>query len=434
MSDRHDDDAERVVLGSLMVTPKWVDDTLATGITPEDFYQPAHELVFAAILAANRAGEPHTAVDVAQRLGGDIRRVGGASYLHDLISSVPTAVNGPFQAGKVVALARLRRAQELGAKLVEDAANANADDADEVIEGMRALFDERTQSRQARELDSFETLMTEAMERWETPDADVLPTGLLDLDEKFNGGLRPGHLAIFAARPAVGKSVAATVIAAHVARAGRSVLMASLEMSKAEVTDRIAANVAGVDLERITRRTLTEIDWKRAAKALGDIAGWRLAVDDRPGLTVNQIRSKARDLARRPGGLDLLVVDYLQIVAPADRRDQRHLQVGRIAEDLRAVSKELGVPVLALAQINRAAMARADSRPTMADIRESGAIEAHADEIVLLHRDDENAPGEIEFNVEKNRHGRTGRVAFAWAPHHSRIASIARWQDEPRTA
>jgi replicative DNA helicase len=434
MSERHDTDAERVVLGSMLLTPRWVDDILATGIAAGDFYQPAHELIFDAVTAANRAGEPHTAVDVAQRLGQDIRRIGGAPYLMDLIGSVPTAANGPFQAGKVVQLARLRRAQELGAKLIDDAGKANPDDADEVIEGMRALFDERTQSRQARDLESFETLAAEALDRWETPDTDVLPTGLTDLDEKFNGGLRPGHLAIFAARPAVGKSVAATVVSAHVARSGKSVLVASLEMSKAEVTDRVLANVAGVDLERITRRQLTEIDWRRASKALADIAGWKLAVDDRPGLTAGQIRSKARDQARSAKGLDLLVVDYLQIVAPADKRDQRHLQVGRIAEDLRAVGKELGVPVLALAQINRASTQRADTRPTMADIRESGAVEAHADEIVLLHRDDENSPGEIEFNVEKNRHGRTGRVAFAWAPHHSRIASIARWQDEPRTA
>jgi len=434
MSERYDADAERVVLGSMLDTPKFVDDILATGITGEDFYQPAHELIFDAVTRANAAGEPHTFVDIAQRLGADVKRVGGGPYLHDLVRGLPTAANGPFQARQVVALARLRRAQELAVRLQDAATKANVEDADEVIETMRGMFDERTASRTTKGLPSLDELMLRAMERWETPDTSALATGLTDLDSTLNGGLRPGHLAIFAARPAVGKSVAATVIAANIARKGKSVLIASLEMSADEVMDRVAANVGGVDLGRVTRHELNELDWRRMASAHGAMRGWNLRVDDRPQMTVQQIRSRARDLSRSPAGLDLLIVDYLQIVRAADRAEQRHIAVGRIAEDLRAVGKELQVPVMALAQINRAAMARADARPTMADIRESGAIEAHADEIVLLHRDDENSPGEIEFNVEKNRHGRTGRVALAWAPHHSRIASIARWQDEPRTA
>lgn len=431
--ERHDDDAERVVLGSLLDTPRYADDIAATGITSGDFFQPAHEAIFDAIAAQQRDLQPHTPVEVAQRLAGGLKRVGGTTYLHTLISSVPTAANGPYQARTVVALARLRRAQQLATKIDQLAETTPADQADDAIETMRALFDERTRNRTTGNLHTFGALLDEAMDRWDTPDTNVLPTGLTDLDTLLSGGLRPGHLFVIAARPAVGKSVAAAVIAGNVVQHGNPTLFASLEMSRAEVVDRIAANVAGVDIGHLVRRELDANDWQRVAKIQAHANDWPLWIDDRAGITVSAIRGRARDLHRKDG-LRLIVVDYLQIVAPADRREQRERQVGRVAEDLRAVGKELNVPVVALAQINRESTKRTDSRPTMADIRESGNIEAHADEIVLLHRDDENLPGEIEFIVDKNRHGRTGKVAMAWAGHQSRIASLARWNNEGRPA
>jgi replicative DNA helicase len=425
---RHDDDAERIVLGALMTDPRIVDDVLASGITAEDFYEPRHEIIFAAILDASRASEPHTATEVAQRLSmDDLRRAGGATYLLELISAVPTAANGPYQARKVVSFARLRFAQQVATRLGEMAEHANADDVDAVVEAMRAEFDERTANRTRGDLVSFGDLLTAAMDRWETTDDTVLPTGWLDLDECLNGGLRPGHLCVIGARPAVGKSVAASGLAAHAASRGVGTLFVSLEMPRGEVVDRVAANVGQIDLSHITRRDLDDLDWQRAARVMQTASAWPLYVDDRSGNTVTNIRARARDL-HRAKGLGLVVVDYLQIVRPHDRRSSREQQVSEIAKGLRAIGRELSVPVVALAQVNREA-AKSGERPTMAQLRESGAIEADADEVILLHRDDKESPGEIEFNIEKNRHGRTGKVTLAWAPHYARIASIARWQE-----
>lgn len=422
---RNDADAERIVLGSLLITPRVFDEVLATGLTVGDFYQPAHELVFGAVLAANRAMEPHDAPALALRLAGDMRRVGGAAYLHELIACVPTVANAPFMAAKVVSLARLRKAQEVAASWAETADKANVDDVDEVIETMRAAFDERTASRTTTKTASFADLLATAMDRWETTDKTVLPTGWHDLDECLNGGLRPGHLCVIGARPAVGKSLAASVLAAVAAGRGIGTLFVSLEMPAAEVVDRVAANVAGIDLGRLTRHELTELDWQRASKFVGHADTWPLWVDDRAANTVSGIRSRARDLTRTKTGLGLIVVDYLQLVRSHDRRLSREQAVSEVTKGLRNVGREFAVPVVALAQVNRDSTKGINQRPAMSQLRESGAIEADADEVILLHRDDQEV-GEIEFHVEKNRHGRTGRVVLAWSPHHARIASMAR--------
>ncbi len=239
------------------------------------------------------------------------------------------------------------------------------------------------------------------------------------------GGLRPGHLLIVGARPAVGKSVVASVIAHAVARRGVGTLFCSLEMSRDEVTDRVAADIASVDVGRLTRRELRPEDWERLKTAQASASGWPLKVVDRADQTVSGVRARARDVSRRKGGLGLVVVDYLQLMKPSDSKAPRQEQVASISRGLKLLAKEMQVPVVALAQVNRGPMNRTDKRPAMSDLRESGSIEADADEIVLLHRDDKESPGEIEFIVEKNRHGRTGTVALAWAPHFSRVA---RWR------
>lgn len=426
---RYDLDAERIVLGSLMLDPRIVDDVLASGITAADFYEPRHEVIFDAIMAASRAGEPHTAAEIGQRLDLDaLRRAGGAPYLAELISSVPTAANGVYQARQVVAFARLRFAGQVAARLADLAERAPVADVDQVIESMRAEFDERTANRTRGNLAAFGDLLLSAMERWETPDVEVLATGWHDVDDKLNGGLRPGHLCVIGARPAVGKSVAAVGLAHQAASHGVGTLFVSLEMPRDEVLDRVASHAASINLSRITRRELDDLDWQRAARLVQTAQDWPLYVDDRPGNTVTGIRARARDL-HRSKGLGLIVVDYLQIVRPSDRRLSREQQVSEIAKGLRAIGRELSVPVVALAQVNRESAKSSDARPTMAQLRESGAIEADADEVILLHRDDEEAPGEIEFHIEKNRHGRTGKVVLAWAPHYARIVSMARWQE-----
>ncbi|MGN6245139.1 MAG: replicative DNA helicase [Motilibacteraceae bacterium] len=433
MSDpRHDDAAERIVLGAMMASERIVAECLATGITASDFYRPAHEIIFDAIVSASAAGEPHGPEELCIQLANDLRRIGGAPYLMDVYSAAPTPQNGPWFARVVIAEAKLRKLQELSTWLEQAVGTADtsaAGDVEELIQTVRAEVDGRTAARDNGDVRPFADLLLEAAEHWEKPDTTVLPTGWHDLDQRLNGGLRPGHLCVLGARPAVGKSVAASVLAAFAAGRGVGTLFVSLEMPHREVVDRVAANVAGIDLSRLIRSELTDVDWQRVARLQSQAASWPLWVDDRPGNTVQGIRGRARDLAHSKSGLGLIVVDYLQIVRCPDRRLSREQAVSEITKGLRAIGRELEVPVVALAQVNRESTRATDQRPTMAQLRESGAIEADADEVILLHRDDEESPGEIEFNLEKCRNGRTGRVTLAWAPHYSRIASFARYDE-----
>lgn len=252
----------------------------------------------------------------------------------------------------------------------------------------------------------------------------MLPTGWADLDDMLTGGLRPGHLVIIGARPSVGKSLVATELARQVAARGTGVLFASLEMSCDEVTNRIAASMTRVPLSTLTGGRANDEEMDRLGTLLARVADWPLHIDDRASVGVAGIRGRAGDLARTPRGLGLVVVDYLQLITPPDLRAPREQQVASFSRALKLLAKDLGVPVVALSQINRAPMMRADKRPLMSDLRESGAIEADADEILLLHREDED-PEELEVNVVKNRHGETGTVYLTWMPHVGTIGNRA---------
>lgn len=429
MSDPvRDHDAERIVLGAMMGGPVRVVEEILDVVTVADFDDPRHEVLFSAITAAHAENAPRDPVAVVDRLGSEIRRCGGTPYIAEVHAAPPTYENGPYFARIVADKAVLRRLQHASDR-IRAMTEADGSDLEEIVAAARAEVDAAANRRTTSEALAFGDLLIEAAERWEQPDTTVLPTGWHDLDDRLNGGLRPGHLCVLGARPAVGKSVAAAVLAAFAAGRGVGTLFVSLEMPHREVVDRVAANVAGIDLSRLQRSELTDVDWQRAARLQSQAASWPLWVDDRAGNTVQGIRGRARDVSRSKNGLGLVVVDYLQIVRHPDRRASREQAVSEITKGLRAIGREFEVPVVALAQVNRESTKGSDQRPTMSQLRESGAIEADADEVILLHRDDEESPGEIEFNLEKCRNGRTGRVTLAWAPHYSRIASFARFDE-----
>jgi replicative DNA helicase len=421
---RWDVDAERYVLGAVLVTAGRALDDLGH-VTAEHFYRPVHEALWRRLQRMHAEGEPVELAALGQTLLADPIRGVDLAVLFDLQAACLTPANVGFYARTVVAMARLRRMQQAAERVRQLADTCAVKDLEQVLTDIRTVVDDAGADQAAAGLVEFQDLVMEAMDRYETPDTRVLPTGLLDLDRAMSGGLRPGHLCIIGARPAVGKSVAAVVVAHHVAKHGVGALMSSLEMSRGEFVDRIVANHVSIDVTRLTRSQLTDDDWVRVRRAYADAARWPLWVDDRSNVSVTQIRSRARDITRRRGGLAVIVVDYLQLVRPSDLRAPREQQVSGIARDLKLLAKEFDVPVVALAQVNRQATGAAGARPEMNHLRESGGIEAHADEIILLHRDDEEAPGEIEFNVVKNRHGRTGRYSMAWSPHYSRIVSMA---------
>jgi replicative DNA helicase len=425
---RHDIDTERYVLGAVLLSAGRALDLLGD-ITATDFHRPQHEYLWDLLSRMHAKGDPVDLQPVAARAASEKLKGLDPAYLFDLQAACTSWKNVEWHARRLRDLARLRRLQQAGMEATQIASEAPLESCEDAVEAIRGRVDAASSAAPfgASDADpSFGDLLLEAMERWESPAEATLPTGLYDLDQKLNGGLRAGHLFIVGARPAVGKSVVASVIAHAAVRQGVGTLFASLEMSRPELMDRVVADAASVDLTHLTQRSLTDDDWRKVRKLLGEASDWPLTIDDRAHLNVTMIRAKARDVTRKRAGLGLVVVDYLQLVKPTSDKVNRQEQVASVSRNLKLLARELSVPVVALAQVNRGPEGRADRRPSMSDLRESGAIEADADEIVLLHRDDKESPGEIEFIIEKNRHGRTGTVAMAWAPHYSRVASMAR--------
>ncbi|GAB3251703.1 replicative DNA helicase [Kineosporia babensis] len=418
-----DNDAERYVLGAILHTGGRSLDALE-GLKGSDFYRPTHEDLFGRLQAMYGRGEPVELAAVARGLTDNPIRGFPVPEIAGLMRACVTAANADWYARTIRQKARLRKLHKACLAGLNIAATCSIERVDEAVEQVRAELDAAGDDRSRSELSTFGDLFLAAMDRWESKEEGILPTGLRDLDDMLSGGLRPGHLLIIGARPAVGKSVVASVIAHTTAKGGVGTFFPSLEMSKEELTDRVVADIADVDLEKLTRRCLNENDWTKVAKAYKRSSHWPLVVIDKGNMTINEIRSRARDVARRDHKLGLIVLDYLQLVKPADSKAPRQEQVASVSRGLKLLAKELKVPIIALAQVNRASTARSDKRPMMSDLRESGSIEADADEIVLLHRDDKESPGEIEFIIEKNRHGRTGTVSMAWAPHRSRVVSF----------
>lgn len=420
--------AEQIVLGAMMLSTRAVADASEI-VRDADFYRPAHATIFRAILALDERSEPTDPVAVAAELErtGDLVRLGGPAYLLDCLHAVPVAAGVAFYAERVADKATMRRLVEAGTRVVQLGYHGE-DGADpaELVERSRACLDElAAAARRGSAVREIEDLAAAALERYRSPAPPALSTGWPELDSILNGGLRPGTLTVVGARTGVGKSVIGANVATNVARRGAGALIVSLEMPDAELTDRILANVGGVNLTGITAARLSDAEWQRLEWANGRLRGWPLGIVDEPHLGLVGIRSHARDRIRTARGLALLVVDYLQLVAPADPRQTEQEQVSRNSRGLKLLAKELDIPVVALAQINRGPEMRADNRPRLSDLRSSGAIEQDADVVWLLYRDaSPDKEHEIEVHVAKNRHGRTGTAHLSWAPHYSRAGAM----------
>lgn len=394
-------------------------------VASRDFWQPRNAAIWDACVLAWSRG--HRIDPVTIELPALAR-----PYLAEVMTSAGEPLLASQYAAKVVESAQRRRLADAARKIAQLAEMPG--EIDKLAEDARAAVDDAaaTVTNADAGIDAAE-LILESIEALEADeDTTAIATGWTDLDE-VTGGLRPGQLAIVGARPAVGKSVIAGNIAAAACKAGHGVHFASLEMTRREVMNRLLASEARVDLGALTSRRLSEKDWERIGGRAGDIGGWPLRIDDQGSQSLAQIRARARSTSRR-FPLGLVVVDYLQLMAPRDRRVSREQQVGENSEGLKALAKELGVPVLALAQVNRESARSNDKKPLMSDLRESGRIEADADHVWLLHREDlvdQNASsGALEVHVAKNRNGPSGRtVELNFFGHYSTAASRT-WRDK----
>lgn len=415
---RQDVDAERAVIGAVMLDPRTLEDIHLKG---GDFYRPQHEQLWDLILAESRAGRPVTPLALIQKLITSPITGLEPSYLHGCVETAPVRGAVPQYAGIVTGLARLRRLADVGVKLQQMSQTSAWDETEKVLDNARAVLDATANEATGIRVRTFADALESAMDLWSSPKGKSYPTGWSDLDRMFNGGWHPGQLTIMGARPAVGKSLVAGCAAVAAAKYG--VGFFSLEMKEHEVVGRMTAVSEGVDLHHLNSFELTESDWAKVARLRSKSAEWPVYIEELSRTTMAQVRATVRTWKRR-GPLPLIIIDYLQLVAPADTREQRERQVARVAEDCKHLAKEFDTHVLALAQVNRGSTQRADTRPTMADLRESGGIEAHADNIILLHRNDQEMEGEIELIIEKNRHGETGKIRLAWRPHFASVNSM----------
>lgn len=426
--------AEQCVLGGMLLSRDAIADVVEV-VRSGDFYRPGHQVVFDAVLDLYGRGEPADAVTVAALLTrqGLLSRAGGAGYLHTLMASVPTAANAGYYARIVVEKAVLRRLVEAGTRIVQLAYSEGEVD-DTVDRAQQAIYDvteHRTSEDYIRIEDLLEPTLNE-LEAIQGHDGTLsgVPTGFADLDALTNG-LHSGQLIIVAARPAVGKSTLGLDLARSAAvRHGLATVIFSLEMSRSEITMRLLSAEARVSLQSMRTGRLTDEDWERLARRMGEVAGAPLFIDDSPHLNIMEIRAKARRLKQRHD-LRLVVLDYLQLMSSPKRVENRQQEVSEISRSCKLLAKELGVPVVAISQLNRASEQRSDKRPMLSDLRESGSLEQDADVVVLLHREDlyekESArAGEADFIVAKHRNGPTDTVVVTFQGHYSRFMDMSR--------
>ncbi len=427
--------SEQSVLGGMLLSKDAISQVVES-LKEADFYRPAHATIYEVASDLYAKGEPADTVSVAAELQrrGLLERIGGAAYLHTLISTVPTAANAGYYAKIVSEKAVRRRLVEAGMRVTQLGYNEGAE-VDDVVDRAQAEVFAVTEARTSDDFMPLEALMTPALEEIEAiagHDGSLsgAPTGFQDLDALTNG-LHPGQLIVLAARPGIGKSTAALDFArATSIKHGMASVVFSLEMSRIEITMRLLSAEARVHLQNMRNGRMSEDDWARLARRMGEIASAPLFIDDSPSLNMMELRAKCRRLKQKHD-LKLIVLDYLQLMNPGKRSDSRQQEVSEMSRSLKLLAKEIGVPVVALSQLNRQAETRADKKPQLSDLRESGAIEQDADMVILLHRDDayeKESPraGEADFIVAKHRNGPTDTVTVAFQGHYSRFVDMRR--------
>jgi replicative DNA helicase len=438
----HDRAAEQSVLGALLLSKNAIGDATDNLRSPADFYFANHQTIYATILDLYGRGEPVDPITLGAELGktGDLDRVGGASYLHHLVQQVPTAGHAEHYAEIVREKAEFRALGTAGVQITELGYQAQGD-IDQAKESAAAALESaltaREESHGAFIGDHLEQHLDTLEERRNRGDIRGVPTGFTDLDS-LTDGLHPGQMIIVAARPAMGKSTLALDLARSCSiRHGRPSMFFSLEMSREELMDRTLSAEARVALHHIRSGNLTDEDWTRIARRIPDVSSAPLFIEDTPGQTLAGIKAKCRRQQQRHG-LDLVVIDYLQLLGTGTsrRHENRQQEVSELSRGIKLLAKELGVPVVVLAQLNRGPEQRQDKKPMLSDLRESGSLEQDADMVILLHREDaydRESPrsGEVDLMVVKQRNGPQATITVAAQLHYSRFVDMANTGDGP---
>lgn len=431
----HDMLAEQSVLGAMLLSidacPEIVTEV---GLKGADFYAPKHEIIFDAILKLYTGSEPTDTITTTAELTrqGNLVRVGGADYLHTLTSIVPTAANAAFYGKIVQEKAILRRLVEAGTKIAASGYAAEGDVIDLINAAQSDIFAVGTTSLrdQYSPLTDAIGMAVKEIEFAEGNDGEIVgvPTGIFEVD-MMTHGLHPGQLVILAARPGVGKSTFALDIARNAAiRHKLPSLFFSLEMSKAEIAMRLLSAESDIYLKSMRQGKMSHDDWTKMANVRGSISDAPLYIDDSPNLTLAEIRSKARRLTNELG-LKLIVIDYLQLLSSGKKVESRQQEVSEFSRSLKLLAKELEIPVIAIAQLNRGSEEKKDKKPELHHLRESGSLEQDADLVLLLHREDigqkeHPRAGEADIIIAKQRNGPTGTVICLFQGQYSKFVNL----------
>ncbi|MBL0886739.1 replicative DNA helicase [Myceligenerans indicum] len=426
--------AEMSVLGGMLLSKDAIADVIEQ-IRGNDFYRPAHEQIYDAIIDLYGRGEPADAITVVAELNrrGELARIGGAPYVHDLMASVPTAANAGYYAKIVRERAILRRLVEAGTRIVQMGYATDGGEVDEVVNNAQAEVYAVTERRASEDYLPLSEIIGPTFDEIDAAQGRGegmvgVPTGYSDFDRLTNG-LHSGQMIVVAARPAVGKSVLGINVAGHAAiHHNQAAVIFSLEMSRNEITMRLLASEARVPLTRMRSGKMDDGDWQKLAATMGKISDAPLFIDDSPNMSLMEIRAKCRRLKQRHD-LKLVVIDYLQLMTSGKRVESRQQEVSEFSRALKLLAKELEVPVIAISQLNRGPEQRGDKKPQMSDLRESGSIEQDADVVILLHREDayeKESPraGEADLIVAKHRNGPTDVITVAFQGHYQRFVDM----------
>jgi replicative DNA helicase len=428
----HNPDAEEAVLGSCLIDREAI-GRLAPFLRPEDFYRERNGQIFASLMALYDRREPVDYMTLADELSrrDQLEAIGGVLYLARLLDIVPTSLHAEEYGHIVERTALMRRLISAGAKIAE-IGYADAYDVDTSIEKAEQLLMAVSQKRVLRDFQSLGEVLQEYVAQLEQIQLGTertryaVPTGFVDLD-KLTGGLHRSDLVILAARPSMGKTSLALNIAANASlRYNAKVAMFSLEMASVQLAERLLSTEAGIDSTRLRSGRLNETESRRLAHALGILSEAALYVDDTPGISIMELRAKARRLHHEID-LDLVIIDYLQLVAGSRGRDNRVQEISEISRSLKALARELRVPVLALSQLSRAVESRTPHIPMLSDLRESGSIEQDADLVMFIYREehynrDTEKKGIAELHLAKHRNGPTGTISLFF---HERLTKFA---------
>lgn len=429
----HSVESEQSILGSILLDKDAI-ITVAETITPTDFYKDAHRIIYESMMALNNKNEPIDMVTLTDELRkrGYLDDIGGVTYLTSLSTIVPTTSNVKYYADIVKEKSVLRQLIKASNDII-NLGYGSGESAENVLDfAEKKIFD----ISQERTNDDFKPINQILMDTYDMIESiysnksDVIgvTTGFKDLNKKING-LQRTDLILVAARPAMGKTAFALNLVQNAAIKGNaSVAVFSLEMSKEQLAQRMIAAQSNVELKKMKTGTLNDADWPRIISAMAVMSDAKIFIDDTPGIKINELRSKCRKL-KMEQGLDLVMIDYLQLMESDSKNESRQQEISKISRSLKILAKELDCPVVALSQLSRAPEQRADHRPVLSDLRESGAIEQDADIVMFLYRDeyyhsDSEKKDLAEIIIAKNRHGETGSVELVW------MGSIQRFGDK----